>query len=362
MLVYVRLGTNYTMHPIFKKTSIGAEAIDRTLCVAPMMDWTDRHCRYFHRLIAPHALLFTEMITADAIIHAGTERFCAHDQAEHPLVLQLGGANPEKLAQAVRLAEPFGFDEINLNIGCPSPQVQSGRFGACLMAEPHLVSDCIQAMSEQTQKPVTIKCRLGIDDMDIEKDLDSFVETQIAAGLNILYLHSRKAWLQGLSPKENRDIPPLDYQRAARLAMSYPDIDVILNGGITSYSDMHRIAQHTKQAHHTICFAGMMLGRVAYKYPFRLAECDAQIFSSRPVDRLAIAYKMAAYAEAQMQQGVRLHSITRHMLGLFTGTRAARHWRRCLGETARAKEAHSDMIVKTAELCYNADGADRQVA
>ena len=212
------------MKNLFKNNGICADGLDRSLCVAPMMDWTDRHCRYFHRLLAPHALLFTEMVTAEAILHAGAERFCQYDDSEHPLALQLGGSDPARLAAAVRAVAPFGFDEINLNVGCPSDRVQSGRFGACLMAEPKLVADCMSAMANATDKLVSVKCRIGIDDMDEEAGLDDFIDEVANRGVRHFYLHARKAWLSGLSPKENREIPPLNYERVLRLKKRRPDL------------------------------------------------------------------------------------------------------------------------------------------
>ncbi len=235
------------------------EHIDRRLSVAPMMDWTDRHCRYFLRLVVPDALLFTEMVTADAIIHGDRERLLGHDLAEHPLALQLGGSDPEKLAQAAKIAMDYGFAEINLNVGCPSDRVQSGRFGACLMAEPALVAECCDAMASVTAAldvPVSVKCRIGIDDMDAESGLDSFTRAVADAGVTLLYVHARKAWLKGLSPKENRDIPPLDYDRVKRLVAAFPDIDIHINGGIVALDTARELAPH---------FAGMMLARAPIK-------------------------------------------------------------------------------------------------
>ncbi len=311
-----------------------------------MMDWTDRHCRYFHRLLAPKALLFTEMVTAEAVIHAGADRFCRHEPAEHPLALQLGGSDPKTLAAAVRLCSEYGFDEFNLNVGCPSPRVRAGRFGACLMAEPELVAACVAAMRAETDRAVTVKCRIGIDDMDPIAGLDRFIEAQLRAGVRVVYLHSRKAWLSGLSPKENRDIPPLDYNRAVRLAQAYGELDVILNGGITKLSD---VARQTNP--HTDSLAGVMIGRAAYKTPLSLAEMTQEIHAIGQADLAALTAQMTAYAGKQIQDGAVLHQITRHMLGLFTGFRGAREWRRTLGETARLDPENAQLISDAAQLC-----------
>ena len=342
---------------MFKNNGLGADGIDRALCVAPMMDWTDRHCRYFHRLLSPRALLFTEMVTAEAILHAGAERFCQHNEAEHPLALQLGGSEPQRLAAAVRAVRDYGFDEINLNVGCPSPRVKAGCFGASLMAEPELVAACIQAMQAETDKPVTVKCRIGIDDMDVVEGLNRFVDAQMKAGLKILYLHARKAWLNGLSPKENREIPPLDYRRAVKLATDYPELGVVLNGGLETLDDIKKTAGGG-------VFCGVMIGRSAYKTPGQLAAMSAGIFGHEAADLAQITQQMSAYAEAAQQEGVRLHSITRHMLGLFTGQKGARYWRRTLGEQARDGDAAASLIAETAKICLAQQGAvsNRKVA
>lgn len=321
----------------FKNNGLGADGIDRRLSIAPMMDWTDRHCRYFHRLLCPSALLFTEMVTAEAILHAGAARFCAHHSAEHPLALQLGGSNPDRLAQAVEAVEAFGFDEINLNVGCPSPRVQSGRFGACLMEEPELVAQSIKAMANATDRPVTVKCRIGIDDMDIEHGLDDFVDAVADAGVKVIYLHARKAWLNGLSPKENREIPPLNYDRAARLAMRRGDLDIILNGGLTSVTDITDAMQGNM-------FSGVMIGRAAYKTPLILRDLAQSLFGDSVTSLDEIATKMTAYADKEMKQGCSLHAITRHMLGISNAMRGGRHFRRFLGEGARDKDVTAELI------------------
>jgi len=321
-------------------------APDRRLSVAPMMDWTDRHCRHFHRHIAPDALLFTEMVTAEAVIHGDRDRLLGQapeDIADAvPVALQLGGSDPEKLAEATRLAADFGYVEINLNVGCPSDRVQSGRFGACLMAEPALVAECVAAMAGATPAPVTVKCRIGIDDMDEERGLDSFVDAVENAGVSTLYLHARKAWLQGLSPKENRDIPPLNYDRAARLAAARPGMQVILNGGL---DDVETTLSQLPQ------FAGVMLGRAAYRTPMILAALALPIFGRKMPSRLDVASAMADYADRRTGEGVPLHSITRHMLGLYHGQRGARVWRRHLGEEARNRRDGGALIREVAAVC-----------
>ncbi len=318
------------------------DGINRQLCVAPMMDWTNRHCRYFHRLLAPSAFLFTEMVTADAICHADPHRFLVHDDAEHPLALQLGGSEPEKLHRAIKHASEYGFSEFNLNVGCPSDRVQSGRFGACLMAEPEIVQDCVSAMREATDKPVTVKCRIGIDDMDVDFGLDNFIDKIAASGISIFYIHARKAWLKGLSPKENRNIPPLDYERVAKLAKTRTKLTIILNGGLVDRDEIIR-----KQNE----FEGVMLGRAAYKTPFILAELDAYATGNRLAEKQAIAFAMADYADMVIEQGGNLHQITRHMLGLFTGERGAKYWRRQLGEATRLQPYNTDILRETAEFC-----------
>jgi len=318
------------------------DMIDRRMCVAPMMDWTDRHCRYFLRQLAPDARLFTEMVTAEALIHGDLDRLLGYSAAESPLVLQLGGSQPDRLARAVARAAPWGFAEINLNVGCPSDRVQSGKFGACLMAEPELVAACCRAMMDETDVPVTVKCRIGIDDMDAETGLDRFVDTVASAGVSVFYLHARKAWLNGLSPKENRTIPPLDYDRARRLATRRGDLSVILNGGLETadqaIAEMHGCA-------------GVMIGRAAYRTPYVLAEMAQRIFGRVLPRRDHVALAMAEYADTMTKTGVPLHSITRHMLGLYAGQSGAKYWRRQLGENARMATVPGDFIRETSAFC-----------
>jgi len=297
--------------------------IDRRLSVAPMMDWTDRHCRFFHRLLAPNALLYTEMVTTGALLHGDVARHLDFDHSEHPVALQLGGSEPEALAQCAGIGEERGYDEINLNCGCPSDRVQKGRFGACLMAEPDLVAGCVAAMRHSVAIPVTVKCRIGIDEMDPETCLYNFVGKIAAAGCRDVIVHARKAWLEGLSPKENRDIPPLDYELVARLKADFPDLSITLNGGIT---DVDAALAHLER------FDGVMLGRAAYHNPDILPALDQAIFGSTPKTLEEIVAAMIVYADEQLAANphLTLHAITKHMLGLNAGQRGARSWRRIL--------------------------------
>lgn len=313
----------------------------RRFSVAPMMDWTDRHCRYFHRLLTARALLFTEMVTSAAVVHGRREQLLGFDPVEQPVALQLGGSDPQELAEATRIGAAYGYAEINLNVGCPSDRVQSGRFGACLMAEPDLVADCVRAMRAATDRPVTVKCRIGIDDQDTEQSLDRFADAMVAAGVATLYVHARKAWLQGLSPKENRTIPPLDYARVHRLAARL-DIPVAINGGIT---DLAMAQAHLAQVE------GVMLGRAAYHDPVLLSRVDAEIFGTveRLFDLKIVLAGMADYAEAQLATGVRLNQITRHMLGLANGRRGARQFRQILSVDACKRGAGPEVIARAGE-------------
>ena len=291
-----------------------------------MMDWTDRHCRAFHRCLTKRALLWTEMVTADAVIHGDRERLIGFGDVEHPVVLQLGGSEPGKLAEAARIAEGFGYDEVNLNCGCPSARVQSGSFGACLMAEPDLVADCVAAMGAAVQIPVTVKCRIAIDDLPARETLFTFVDRVAAAGCLVFTVHARKAWLKGLSPKENRDVPPLDYGLVAELKASRPDLTVVLNGGIQTIEAC---------TEHLATFDGVMLGRAAYQTPALLGEVDAVLFGEgEPVSPFAALEAYRPYVAERLAEGVPLHAMTRHMLGLFNGQPGARQWRRTLSERA----------------------------
>jgi tRNA-dihydrouridine synthase A len=290
-----------------------------------MMDWTDRHCRVFHRLMTRRALLYTEMLTTGAIIHGDRGRLLSFDASEHPVALQLGGSEPADLAAAAKIGEDFGYDEINLNVGCPSDRVKDGRFGACLMAEPELVARGIAAMKRAVKIPVTVKCRIGIDDQDPEVALDALARGVIAAGADALVVHARKAWLNGLSPKENRDIPPLDYNRVYRLKAALPDVPVIINGGITNLAEAREHLNHVD---------GVMLGRAAYQEPWRLLSVDPELFGEPAphVTMKDVFEAMMPYIEAQLAQGTRLHSITRHFVGAFHGVPGARAFRRHLAE------------------------------
>ena len=315
-----------------------ALAVARRFSVAPMMDWTDRHCRQLHRVLTRHALLFTEMVTSAAVVHGDTKRLLGFSAVEQPVALQLGGSDPAELARATRIGAEFGYAEINLNVGCPSDRVQSGRFGACLMAEPGLVAECVRAMREATDRPVTVKCRLGIDDQDTEATLDRFADTVVAAGIAALYVHARKAWLQGLSPKENRTIPPLDHARVYRLAARLP-VPVIINGGI---DDLDSAIGHLEHV------SGVMLGRAAYHDPLLLAEVDHRVFGQarQAATLAAIMARMAEYAEAEMSRGARLNQITRHMLGLANGRPGARVFRQILSVDAARRGAGPETIMQ----------------
>ena len=291
--------------------------------VAPMMDWTDRHCRVFHRLLTRRARLYTEMVTTGAVIHGDRMRLLGFDASEHPVALQLGGSNPADLATAARIGEDFGYDEINLNVGCPSDRVKEGRFGACLMAEPDLVADGVAAMKRAVRIPVTVKCRIGIDDQDPETALDRLARAVVAAGADMLIVHARKAWLNGLSPKENRDIPPLDYDRVYRLKVAIPDVPIVINGGIGSIDEAKRHLDHVD---------GVMLGRAAYQEPWRLLAVDSDIFGEAPPheDMIAAVEAMMPYIAEQLAHGTRLHAIARHFVGAFHGVPGARAFRRHL--------------------------------
>jgi len=292
-----------------------------------MMDWTDRHCRVFHRLMSRRARLYTEMLTTGAILHGDRNRLLGFDASEHPVALQLGGSAPADLATAARIGEDFGYDEINLNVGCPSDRVKDGRFGACLMAEPLLVADCVKAMKRAVSVPVTVKSRIGIDNQDPEFALDELARGVMDAGADALIVHARKAWLNGLSPKENRDIPPLDYQRVYRLKAARPDVAIIINGGIGSLAE-------AKQ--HLGFVDGVMLGRAAYQEPWRLLAADPELFGE-PAPHATMKDVFAAmlpYIEDELARGTRLHSITRHFVGAFHGLPGARAFRRHLAENA----------------------------
>ncbi len=317
--------------------------INRTFCIAPMMDWTDRHCRYFHRLISQHAVLYTEMVTTGALIHGDRHRFLQFNPEEHPLALQLGGSNPQDLATCAKMAEDYGYDEVNLNVGCPSERVQNGRFGACLMVEPELVADCVAAMTHAVAIPVTVKSRIGVDDQDSYGELVSFVATIAQAGCETFIVHARKAWLSGLSPKENREVPPLRYDVVYQLKTDFPQLEIILNGGITTLDQAEEVLPHVD---------GVMVGREAYHNPYLLADVDRRFYGvqRKPLSREAILELLIPYVQQQLEAGVRLNSVTRHLLGLFHGRPGGRLWRRHISENVGKPGAYETILYKPASL------------
>ena len=315
---------------------------DYRLCVAPMMDWTDRHCRYFHRILAPSARLYTEMVTAAAVVRGDRDRLLAFDPAEHPLALQLGGSDPAEMARAAGFAEAAGYDEINVNVGCPSDRVQSGRFGACLMATPAVVRDCVDAMAAAVDKPVTVKSRIGIDDVEDYRFLRDFVAAVADGGCRVFIVHARNAILEGLSPKANREIPPLRYEYVHRLKEEFPGLTIVINGGIRSLQEAHR---------QLALVDGVMIGREAYHNPWILSEAEQAILGGVTPSCLdAAIIAMLPYVRQQLENGVRLHSMTRHMLGIFFGQPGARAWRRHLSENAPRDGAGADVIEEGLEL------------
>ena len=305
------------------------------VAVAPMMDWTDRHCRFFLRLLSPNALLYTEMVTAQAVLHGDRARLLGFDPAEHPVALQLGGSSPEQLARATAIGADFGYDEINLNIGCPSDRVQSGRFGACLMAEPALVRDCVSAMREAVPAPVSVKSRIGIDQHEDYGFLRDFVGTVAESGCRVFIVHARKAILDGLSPKQNREVPPLRYSVVYRLKQDFPELFIMLNGGVR---DLDAVRSHLAQVD------GVMIGREAYRNPYFLAEIERELHGLEPPSREAVMARFLEYVEARLTEGVRLSSMTRHVLGLYLGRPGARRWRRQLSEDACRRGADADVV------------------
>lgn len=317
--------------------------INRRFTVAPMLDWTDRHCRYFHRLLSRHALLYTEMVTTGAILNGAADRHLQFNGEEHPLALQLGGSDPADLARSAKIAEQYGYDEVNLNVGCPSDKVQNGRFGACLMADPRLVADCVAAMREVAAMPVTIKSRIGIDQRDSYQELVDFIATVAEAGCETFIVHARKAWLSGLSPKENREIPPLRYDVVLQLKQDFPKLEIIINGGITNLDSAESLLAQVD---------GVMVGREAYHNPYLLAEVDSRLFGDeRPIkSRREVVLAMLPYIERQLEQGMRLNSISRHMLGLFHGVDGARAWRRHISENATKPGADARVILDALEF------------
>jgi tRNA-dihydrouridine synthase A len=323
------------------------------IAIAPMMDWTDRHCRYFHRRLTRRAVLYTEMVVTDAVLHGDRERLLGFSPEEHPVALQLGGSEPGKLAAAATIAADLGYDEINLNVGCPSDRVQSGTFGACLMRSPGLVGDCVAAMKAAVAVPVTVKCRLGVDEQDPEAALDALADAVIAAGVDGIWVHARKAWLAGLSPKQNRDVPPLDYDRVYRLKRRLSGAFVGINGGIGSLDEA---------ADHLRVVDGVMLGRAAYQNPAILAEIDRRFYGDAGpvVEPREAVETMLPYIERAVASGTRLTQITRHMLGLFHGAPGARQWRRILSVEATRPGAGSEVV--RAALAAIGEGADDRPA
>jgi tRNA-dihydrouridine synthase A len=329
------------------------EPQDFRFSVAPMMDWTDRHCRVFHRLMTRRARLYTEMLTTGAILNGDRRRLLGFDPSEHPVALQLGGSDPRDLAASAKIGEDFGYDEINLNVGCPSDRVKDGRFGACLMAEPALVAEGVAAMKRAVGIPVTVKCRIGIDDQDPEVALDALARGVVAAGADALIVHARKAWLNGLSPKENRDIPPLDYDRVYRLKAALPNVPVIINGGVGSIEEARRHLDHVD---------GVMLGRAAYQEPWRLLTVDPELFGeAAPFATMKDVFAaMLPYIEQQLAQGTRLHSMTRHFVGAFHGVKGARAFRRHLAENGVRAGAGVNVLIDAMALVD--DGAATPMA
>jgi tRNA-dihydrouridine synthase A len=316
--------------------------------VAPMMDWTDRHCRFFHRLLTRQTLLYTEMLTTGAVLHGDRNRLLGFDTFEQPVALQLGGCDARELAEAARIGEGFGYAEINLNVGCPSDRVQEGRFGACLMLEPALVADGVAAMKRAVGVPVTVKCRIGVDDQDPEQSLFTFAETAKAAGADALVVHARKAWLKGLSPRENRDVPPLDYALVYRLKAAHPGFPVIINGGITSLEQARDHLAHVD---------GVMMGRAAYQEPWRLLAADRVLFGGEPPFSSAkdAALSFVPYIERQLANGMKLHAMTRHMLGLFRAVPGARAFRRHLSTQGVKANADARVLIDALAMVLDTD-------
>jgi tRNA-dihydrouridine synthase A len=306
--------------------------LNRKFTVAPMLDWTDRHCRFFHRLLTKEAILYTEMVTTGAILYGDPARQLRFNSQEHPVALQLGGSEPQELAQCARIAQDYGYDEINLNVGCPSERVQKGAFGACLMAEPQLIAECVSAMQAAVAIPITVKNRIGIDDQEDYADLHHFIDTVSQAGCQTFIIHARKAWLKGLSPKENRDIPPLRYDLVYQIKQAFPALEIIINGGITTLEQCQQHLQHVD---------GVMVGREAYHNPWLLAQVDPLLYGTpAPLEsRQAALLAMLPYVQAQLDAGVPLGHVSRHLLGLFQGMPGARAFRRLISENAHKPDA-----------------------
>ena len=323
------------------------ERINRLFSIAPMMDWSDHHCRFFWRLLTKQALLYTEMVTTGALIHGERERFLRFNTEEHPVALQLGGSDPADLARCAQWAQEWGYDEVNLNCGCPSDRVQSGMFGACLMAQPQLVADCVKAMVDACDIPVTVKHRIGIDDMESYEELTGFIEPIAAAGCSVFVVHARKAWLQGLSPKQNREIPPLNYPWVYQLKKDFPDLTIVINGGIQTLEECQT---------HLAKVDGVMIGREAYQNPWMLAQVDSAIYGMDNTvnSRDDIIRGLLPYVERQLASGAHLNHITRHILGLYQGVPGARKFRRHLSENAYRKGAGIDVLIDAFELVKGA--------
>jgi len=330
--------------------------LDRRLSVAPMMDCTDRHLRYVLRRISRRTLLYTEMVTADAVRHGDRAKLLDFDPSEHPVALQLGGADPKALAEGARVGADWGYDEINLNVGCPSDRVRNGRFGACLMKEPAVVADAVAAMRAAVDLPVTVKTRIGVDDRDSFEELLAFVDTVAAAGCRTFIIHARKAWLQGLSPKENREVPPLDHERVHRLKRARPDLEIILNGGIP---DLETAKEQLDAG-----VDGVMLGRAAYHTPWVLAEADRRIFGMEGAapDRAEVVAEAQAYAGRLRARGLPIRLLTRHLMGLCAGLPGARAWRRHLSEVARHDDAESGVIAEAFAMVQEPHASPRAAA
>jgi tRNA-dihydrouridine synthase A len=331
------------------------QSLSRRFCVAPMMEWTDRHCRFFHRLLTRRALIYTEMLTTGAVLHGDRARLMAFDPFEHPVALQLGGCDPLALSTSARIGEDFGYDEINLNVGCPSDRVQEGRFGACLMAEPALVADGVATMKAAVKIPVTVKCRIGIDDQDTEQSLFAFTEAAKTAGADALIVHARKAWLKGLSPRENRDVPPLDYALVRRLKAAHPDLEIVLNGGIATL----------EQARAELATVdGVMMGRAAYQEPWRLLAVDPLLYDQPAPFATAkeAACALVPYIERELAKGTRLHAMTRHVLGLFRSVPGARAFRRHLATEAVKPTASATVMADALALVLDSNAGLAHIA
>lgn len=320
---------------------------DRKLCLAPMMDYTDRHDRYLLRLITKKMWLFTEMITTNTLLNADPVRFLKHHQSENPVAIQLGGSDPSDLASCSKISEQAGFDEVNLNVGCPSDRVKSGRFGASLMAEPELVAQCVNAMQSAVSIPVTVKCRIGIDDLDKYENLKNFVSVVSNSGCKIFYVHARKAWLQGLSPKQNREVPPLNYEAVYQLKRDFPHLEIIINGGIKTLSESKQHLHHVD---------GCMIGREAYSNPYMLAKADHVIYNTDEAipTRMDILSQYIDYIDNELASGTRLTMMSRHILGLFQGVPGAKAWRRHISENAHKAESDSQLLLHAAEFIRDA--------